>query len=100
MKAGKDNPQAREEEIKLSLLRLECNSSLTGIPGMWELEFYGRDNAFCPPFAIPFSPTPGPLMQCTTPNPQTTMVNLTKELHKLLQAQKPTSSSTLPHPST
>jgi hypothetical protein len=34
MKAGKENPQAREEEGKLYLLRMECNTSLAGISGM------------------------------------------------------------------
>jgi len=36
-------------------------------------------------------------MQSTTPNPQTTMVNLTKELHKLLQDPLHKSPSPLPH---
>jgi len=38
MKAGEDNPQAKEEEGKLSLLRSECNSSLAGIPGHYGIE--------------------------------------------------------------
>jgi len=46
MKAGEDNPRAWEEEAKLSLLRLECNSSLAGIPGMWGLEFRGKGTTF------------------------------------------------------
>jgi len=37
MKAGEDNPQAREEEGKQSLLGLERSSSLAGIPGIWGL---------------------------------------------------------------
>jgi len=39
VKAGEDNPQAREEEGKLSLLSMESNTSLTGIPEMWGSEF-------------------------------------------------------------
>jgi len=34
MKAGEDNPQAREEEDKLYLLSMERNTSPAGIPGM------------------------------------------------------------------
>jgi len=49
MKVGEDNPQAREEEGKLSLLRLECNSSLAGIPRMQGLEFHGKATAFSIP---------------------------------------------------
>jgi len=65
------------------------------------------------------SPTPEPLMQSAIPNPQITMVNLTKELHRLLwdpllhkspsplphlntrglAGQNPSSSSTLPQSS-
>jgi hypothetical protein len=34
MKVGEDNPQARGEEGKLHLLRMECNTSPAIIPGM------------------------------------------------------------------
>jgi len=46
MKVGEDNPQAREEEGKLSLLSTEHNSAPTGIPGMWGLGFHGQATAF------------------------------------------------------
>jgi len=42
VKVGEGNPQAREKEGKLSLLRLEHNSSLSGIPGMLRSEFRGK----------------------------------------------------------
>jgi len=35
VKAGEGNPQAREEEGKLSLLSTGRSSSLAGIPRMW-----------------------------------------------------------------
>jgi len=38
MKAGEGNPQAREEEGKLSLLSTECSSSLAGIPRLTLLQ--------------------------------------------------------------
>jgi len=44
MKAGEGNPQAREEEGKLSLLSTRRSSSLAGIPRMWGLEFCGVNN--------------------------------------------------------
>jgi len=49
LKAGEDNPQAREEG-KLYLLRTEHSSSLTGILGMCGLEFHGKATAFASPY--------------------------------------------------
>jgi len=46
MKAGEDNPQAREEEGKLYLLSTERNTYPAGIPGMWGSEFYGKATTF------------------------------------------------------
>jgi len=48
MKAGEDNPQAREEG-KLYLLSTDGSSSLAGIPRMWGLEFHGKATAFTSP---------------------------------------------------
>jgi len=46
MKAGEGNPQAREEEGKLSLLGTERSSSLAGIP--WESHcFHATDSCCC-----------------------------------------------------
>jgi len=42
MKAGEDNPQAREEEGKPYLLRTERKTSPAGIPRMWGSEFHGK----------------------------------------------------------
>jgi len=50
MKAGVGNPQARQEEGKLSLLGTERSSSLVGIPGIWGLEFHGKAATFIWPF--------------------------------------------------
>jgi len=46
MKVGEGNPQAREEEGKLPLLSMECNTSLIGIRRMWGLEFHGKATTF------------------------------------------------------
>jgi len=46
LKAGEGNPQAREEEGKLSLLSMERCSSPAGIPGIWGSEFHGKAATF------------------------------------------------------
>jgi len=46
VKAGEDNPQAREEEGKLYLLRTEHNTSPAGILRMWGSEFHAKATAF------------------------------------------------------
>jgi len=49
LKAGEENPHAREEEGKLYLLTTEHSSSLAGIPRMWGLKFHGKATAFTNP---------------------------------------------------
>jgi len=51
MKAGEDNPQAREE-CKLYLLSTEPSSAVAVIPRMWGLELQGKATAFGTTFFV------------------------------------------------
>jgi len=50
VKVGEGNPQAREEEGKLSLVSTEHSSYPAGIPRMWGSEFHGNTTTFTSPY--------------------------------------------------